>query len=147
MQQTSGPSMLPTILVNDGVIWNPRYARGRGLRVNDMVAAWSPYEPGGSIVKRVVGMPGDVVCVLRKHGAKGEGEDESEGRYIVVPSGHCWVEGDNVPWSVDSRHYGPLPLGLVAGKVVAIRGAKPWSWRWVGNERLDSVEVEDVFGD
>jgi inner membrane protease subunit 1 len=116
-----------------------------------MVTALSPYEPGGAIVKRVIGLPGDIVCVVRQHGAEpvaGEMEGPSAGgKYIIVPQGHCWVEGDNAPWSVDSRHYGPLPLGLVVGKVVAIRGAKPWSWRWVGSETLESVQVDDVVGD
>ena len=36
-----------------------------------------------------------------------------------VPDGHCWLLGDNLPESRDSRVYGPLPLALIKGKVVA----------------------------
>jgi inner membrane protease subunit 1 len=36
-----------------------------------------------------------------------------------IPDGHCWLAGDNAPWSRDSRDYGPLPLGLIRGKTVA----------------------------
>lgn len=36
-----------------------------------------------------------------------------------MPEGHCWVLGDNLTESRDSRTYGPVPLGLVKGKVVA----------------------------
>ena len=35
-----------------------------------------------------------------------------------VPEGQVWVEGDNSTGSKDSRHYGPIPLGLLRGKVV-----------------------------
>ncbi|CAD7957691.1 unnamed protein product [Amoebophrya sp. A120] len=34
-----------------------------------------------------------------------------------VPQGHVWVEGDNKGKSNDSRHYGPVPLGLLEGRV------------------------------
>jgi hypothetical protein len=36
----------------------------------------------------------------------------------VIPRGHIWVEGDNTANSTDSRDYGPLPLGLVKGRVL-----------------------------
>ena len=39
--------------------------------------------------------------------------------YLVVPPGHVWVEGDNSPNSYDSRHYGPVPLAQIHGRVVA----------------------------
>ena len=41
-----------------------------------------------------------------------------------VPQGHCWIVGDNLKHSRDSRHFGPLPLALVKGKVVA--RLSPW---------------------
>ena len=38
---------------------------------------------------------------------------------VQVPEGHCWLIGDNVDASRDSRFYGPLPLALIKGKVIA----------------------------
>ena len=38
---------------------------------------------------------------------------------LQVPEGHCWILGDNLTESRDSRTYGPIPLGLINGKVVA----------------------------
>jgi len=38
---------------------------------------------------------------------------------LQVPEGHCWVVGDNLPYSRDSRHFGPMPMALIRGKVVA----------------------------
>ena len=49
-----------------------------------------------------------------------------------MPEGHCWLAGDNVPWSRDSRDYGPLPLALIKGKVVA-RIAPLGQIKWIGN--------------
>ncbi|KAL6721802.1 hypothetical protein ACLMJK_000907 [Lecanora helva] len=51
---------------------------------------------------------------------------------IQVPEGHCWVLGDNLEESRDSRVYGPLPLALIMGKAVA----KIWPLRerkWLEN--------------
>lgn len=37
---------------------------------------------------------------------------------IVVPDGHVWVEGDNPLFSTDSRHYGPIKLRDLKGRLV-----------------------------
>lgn len=47
--------------------------------------------------------------------------------------------GDNLPESRDSRTYGPVPLALIKGKVIA----KVWPWRemkWIENS-LQRPEV------
>lgn len=49
-----------------------------------------------------------------------------------MPEGHCWVLGDNLTESRDSRVYGPLPLGLVSGKVVA-KYPLGQRFRWIQN--------------
>ena len=35
-----------------------------------------------------------------------------------MPPGHVWVEGDNKNRSCDSRHFGPVPYGLIKGRAV-----------------------------
>lgn len=32
-------------------------------------------------------------------------------KMIYVPKGHVWLEGDNSENSIDSRTYGPVPMG------------------------------------
>ncbi|XP_029411063.1 mitochondrial inner membrane protease subunit 1 isoform X3 [Nannospalax galili] len=36
---------------------------------------------------------------------------------IKVPRGHVWLEGDNLQNSTDSRYYGPIPYGLIRGRI------------------------------
>jgi hypothetical protein len=38
---------------------------------------------------------------------------------MTIPPGHVWIEGDNASVSMDSRDFGPLPMGLLVGKVYA----------------------------
>lgn len=51
-------------------------------------------------------------------------------QYVTVPLGHVWLAGDNMGNSTDSRHYGPVPLGMVRGKVLARVYPNP---RWLTN--------------
>lgn len=37
-------------------------------------------------------------------------------RVIIVPKGHLWIEGDNSDNSIDSRTYGPVPMGLIQSR-------------------------------
>jgi signal peptidase I len=37
---------------------------------------------------------------------------------VIIPPGHVWVEGDNPIFSIDSRHYGPVPISNINGRVV-----------------------------
>ena len=36
---------------------------------------------------------------------------------VLIPPGHIWIEGDNLPLSWDSRDFGPIPLSMVDGVV------------------------------
>ncbi|ODV89867.1 hypothetical protein CANCADRAFT_12307, partial [Tortispora caseinolytica NRRL Y-17796] len=76
------------------------------LRNRDVVVLRSPQNPEAVVVKRIVATEGEEV--------------RTRGTYpkplTVVPKGHVWVEGDNIH-SVDSNTYGPVPTGLILGKV------------------------------
>lgn len=38
-------------------------------------------------------------------------------KMVCVPRGHVWLEGDNSENSIDSRTYGPVPMGLIKSRV------------------------------
>ncbi|KAK9474820.1 peptidase S24/S26A/S26B/S26C [Dipodascopsis tothii] len=111
IRQTRGQSMLPTIFYKDDyIVIDKRSRLGRNISVGDCVVVHKPTAPSTSVCKRVSGMPGDVV--LRR-------PDESLDDFVKVPEGHCWITGDNLRSSADSREYGAVPLALVQGRVVA----------------------------
>lgn len=60
--------------------------------------------------KRIIGLPGDVVNVDPI-------DLEMSKQHCLVPEGHVWVQGDNATASIDSRTYGPLPMGLIQAKI------------------------------
>lgn len=39
-------------------------------------------------------------------------------KVICIPKGHVWLEGDNSENSIDSRTYGPVPMGLIQSRAV-----------------------------
>jgi inner membrane protease subunit 2 len=107
-----GASMRPTLNPRDGdstVVlldkWSMRTGRvARG----DVVVVSSPTRDGAMVLKRVLALGGDYV--RRAHG---------RGEPILVPKGHCWIEGDNTAASHDSNSFGPIPIGLVQARVLA----------------------------
>jgi len=110
-----GPSMFPTlaekgeVVVEDRLtlrLFPDRIARG------DLVVLKSPIMPERIICKRVLGLPGDIVCV----DPTGEAAPSTE--HVVVPKGHIWIGGDNAPYSRDSRIYGPVSMSLLQGKLM-----------------------------
>jgi mitochondrial inner membrane protease subunit 1 len=102
------------------------------LSVGDVVVTQHPHRPG-TVCKRVVGMPGDQVLLAPSFAQsnaswlhRSNNDMGSEQRYqrrfhhlLIVPDGHVWLEGDNASNSSDSRVYGPLPMALIQGRVIA----------------------------
>ncbi|HVM21325.1 MAG TPA: S26 family signal peptidase [Egibacteraceae bacterium] len=93
-----GLSMAPTLLPGDHVLVHP----SKRLRRRDLVVVADPSEPGRWVIKRVVALPGQSVVV--------------EGRTLAAGEGIVLL-GDNAERSTDSRHYGPVPMDAVHGRV------------------------------
>ena len=59
---------------------------------------------------------------------KGTDPAYSDFKKITVPNGHCFVLADNRGRSSDSRHFGPVPLADIKGRVDYIYlPAETWS--------------------
>ena len=119
----SGDSMLPTIASRSLVLVD-KLTPPTKLKKDDVVLCHDPEEYGKYIVKRVAALPGQFVDLdpdmepgeyVAKHAFEGK---------MSVPSGHCWLEGDNKGKSHDSRAFGPVPLGLIQGR--ALFQVAPW---------------------
>ncbi|XP_065215952.1 mitochondrial inner membrane protease subunit 1 [Planococcus citri] len=101
----SGPSMQPTLYTGDIVISEFISIRNYRFNYGDIVVSKSLSDPKQFICKRITGLPGDK---MKMNFAK----------YQYVPMGHVWLEGDNRDFSSDSRDYGPVPQGLIRGRVI-----------------------------
>ncbi|XP_066587699.1 mitochondrial inner membrane protease subunit 2 [Prorops nasuta] len=99
IKSVDGFSMQPTL--------NPdlRLQDWRG----DIVTVISPRAPDELLIKRVIGLPGDIINT--------QGYKE---KIIQVPKGHCWIEGDHAGQSLDSNNFGPVNLGLITAKATCI---------------------------
>lgn len=88
-----------------------------GISVGDVIVVKHP-DRVGTVCKRVLGLPGDIVTKPTQRTQKEGILDRSLPENLVVPDGHLWIEGDN-PWnSSDSRNYGPIPASLIVGRVL-----------------------------
>lgn len=180
-------SMLPTLLIGDRIVVDKLAydvkmpftgtrlaARGEPAR-GDIVTCKSPAD-GRRLVKRVVGVPGDVIAMAGNRltvndVAVGYGPADSRALrravgesaadwafeterlpghpHVVafsgggrradlptfrVPDGHYFLLGDNRDQSADSRWFGFVARGEIAGRVVGVAGSLDikhgWRPRW-----------------
>jgi signal peptidase I len=90
---------------------------------------WYPLDPTKSYIKRVIGMPGDVVEIRR--GLVFVNDKPLDENYILaefldhrtyppvyVEPGHYYVLGDHRNQSNDSRMWGQVPERYIYGKAV-----------------------------
>jgi inner membrane protease subunit 1 len=93
-----GASMMPTLLPGE---WALAVGRRR-VRHGDVVVVEHPGRPGYEMVKRVRGVPGEVVSDR------------------TLADDEFWVEGDRQDASTDSRHFGPVRREHVKAKVLLV---------------------------
>jgi len=97
-------SMQPAVMAGDVLFADKRYNRPnrQAVQRGDIAIFVYPNDRTKHYIKRIVGLPGDVVPV--------------EGSEITVPAGEVFVLGDNRAASKDSRDFGTVPLQDVVGK-------------------------------
>lgn len=129
-------SMAPTLREGDVVlaVRSPVADVHDGVDRGDLVVAREP-GTGDAVVKRVVGLPGDVVEIAdavttvdgREVAEPYVDRSRVDGLYwgpVTVPADAVLLLGDNRSRSVDSRDYGPVPLADVTDRVVL----RLWPW-------------------
>ncbi|MFQ5881941.1 MAG: signal peptidase I [Candidatus Methylomirabilales bacterium] len=148
-------SMMPTLVVGDHILVN-KFIYGVRIPVLDawIVGPWVPkrediivfkypYDESRDFIKRVIGLPGDVVEIRKKQvyiNGKPLAESyavhkdpttftnpHSPGAFfgpVTVPKGKLLVLGDNRDHSQDSRFWGFLDIHKVEGEAFIVY----WSW-------------------
>lgn len=129
--QVEGTSMMPSLADQDRIFINKFIYRFgiSDVERRDMVVFWFPGDRNKSYIKRVIGLPGDIVTI--QEGAVTVNGTRLEEKYvpeayrdrqsrppIEVPPEHYYVLGDHRSSSNDSRNWGPLHRSLIYGKAV-----------------------------
>ena len=126
-----GPSMMPTI-PGDGatLVFLDSFSykiQDKEYEVGDVVICASPSDANKNVCKRIAAKSGDYVTVHSRN--KHHRVRAMPGQTLpstVIPPGHVWLAGDNSQNSTDSRTYGPVPIGLIKGKVTT-KAILDWS--------------------
>jgi signal peptidase I len=123
----------------------------------DIIVFKYPKNENRDFIKRVIGVPGDLLEVRRqkvyineelikeKHALHTDIPQQSrlvprdDFGPVVVPSGHLFTMGDNRENSQDSRFWGFLETKKIKGKALVIY----WSWNaednWVRSDRFGQI--------
>ena len=131
--RVDGTSMEPTLHNGEFIIVNKLSYRLGEFSRGDVVVFHLPRDPQQEYIKRVIGLPGDVVEVRNGQvHINGEPIDEP---YIaarpnypgtwIVPQGNVFVLGDNRNNSSDSHTWGTVPVDYVVGKALLIYWPPP----------------------
>ena len=148
------PNEIPFInvkLFDDIVLFSKVPQRG------DIIVFKFPKDETRDFIKRVIGLPGDLLEVKRQkvyinnkpykdiHARHTDSPSDSplvprdDFGPILVPDDHVFVMGDNRENSQDSRYWGYLNVKKIRGKALIIY----WSWdrikSWVRNERFGKI--------
>ena len=129
-----GASMEPNFQNGDYLIIDEISYRVDNPQRGDVIVFHYPLNPRQYYIKRIIGLPGEVVVlskdgVVIKNKEHPEGfmlkEDYLEGRpvsykskSVVLGDDEYFVMGDNRMASSDSREWGPLPKKFIVGKVL-----------------------------
>ncbi|MFP4108621.1 MAG: signal peptidase I [Desulfonatronovibrio sp.] len=155
-------SMLPTLQIGDHLLVN-KFKYGihmpfmdkyifefDGPQFQDIIVFEFPEDPSKDFIKRVVGLPGDVIEIKdKKFYRNGQSIHEDyiqhRDRRVVdkrddfgpytVPEDSYFVMGDNRDESYDSRFWGAVDREDILGKAWIIY----WSWEGVSNIRWGRI--------
>ncbi|MCI0621994.1 MAG: signal peptidase I [Acidobacteria bacterium] len=127
--KVEGTSMQPELLDQERIFVNKFVYHFEEIHRGDIVVFWYPKDPSKSFIKRVLGVPGDVVSI--REGQVYINGQLVEERYVPrgyqdadsypsvrVRDGHYYVLGDHRNASNDSRSWGLVPRKYIYGKAV-----------------------------
>lgn len=131
--KVEGTSMMPSLTDQERIFINKftyRFGIGQVDR-GDLVVFWYPGDRSKSYIKRVIGMPGDVVRVeegtvyvngqrLLEDYVPDEYRDRQSFNAVQVPRDHYYVLGDHRSSSNDSRSWGTVERKFIYGKAVFV---------------------------
>jgi signal peptidase I len=131
--KVEGTSMMPTLTDQERIFINKfTYHFGLGsIERGDMVVFWFPLDPQKSYIKRVIGIPGDLVYIdagqvfvnrhaLNESYVPEDYHDRVSWEEHRVPPDQYFVLGDHRSSSSDSRTWGFVRRDAIYGKAVFV---------------------------
>ena len=129
--QVEGTSMQPSLENHERIFVNKFVYRFEPVHRGDIVVFRYPLDPSKIFIKRIIGLPGDMVS-LRQGRVYVNGKElaepylppsyfsaDSDPR-IIVPPGQYYVLGDHREFSNDSRAWGTVEQKYIYGKAVVV---------------------------
>jgi signal peptidase I len=127
--KVEGTSMQPELLDQERIFVNKFVYHFEEIHRGDIVVFWYPKDPSKSFIKRVVGVPGDVVHIregqvyingqpLKEQYVPQGYQDLDSYPAVKVKQGSYYVLGDHRNASNDSRSWGLVPRRYIYGKAV-----------------------------
>lgn len=127
-----GESMVPTLADDTFVLVDQLSPRLRPLTRGEIVAFRYPQDPKQKFIKRIIGLPGDIITVRNKHVLLQRPSDRHPIRlrepYLALGTEtggdisaylgpiENFMMGDNRPVSFDSRYFGSVSKNLILGR-------------------------------
>ena len=124
-------SMLPTIQYNDRFLVDKFFFDSSELKRNDLAVHWTSDPEPQLVIKRVIGLPGEIVEIKNEqlfiNGQRAEDEhaalledqlsipELANCAPVTVPAGSYFLLGDNRRNSLDSRMNGPVSFDKFIG--------------------------------
>jgi signal peptidase I len=127
--RVQGTSMEPLLLDGERIVVNKFVYRFQPIERGDVVVFWYPRDPSVSFIKRVVGLPGDLVEIragqllvnglpVRESYLPAGFPDGDSYPPTDVRKGYYFVLGDHRRSSNDSRTWGEVPEKYIYGRAV-----------------------------
>lgn len=127
--RVEGTSMSPLLTDQERIFINKYVYRFEPVQRGDVVVFWYPLDRSKSFIKRVVGLPGELIEIrygrvyvngrlLPEPYVPARFADSSSYLPVVVPEEHYFVLGDHRNSSNDSRVFGAVHQRYIYGKAV-----------------------------
>lgn len=127
--RVEGTSMQPNLADQERIFVNKFVYHLSDIQRGDVVVFWYPKDRSKSFIKRVIGLPGEVVEVgqgivyvdgkpLQEHYLLSEYVDYYSYPPVKVGWDSYFVMGDHRNSSNDSRHWGFVPASSIFGKAI-----------------------------
>lgn len=131
--RVDGDSMVPTLISGEYVVVNRLSYRLGNPQRGDIIVFHFPRNPSEEYIKRVIGLPGDMIEVMNgsvyvNGQLLGESYLDVKMNYTgkwEVPANQLFVLGDNRNNSSDSHDWGTVPMDYVVGKAVLVYWPPP----------------------